>query len=71
MPIFRVLCRVDAFIDYVADVEANDAEEAALLAKDGPKVAWQRDGESEFDARLYVTLDSQGDPIEGTQCGAY
>ena len=32
MPKFTVLCRVDAFIDYVTEVEANDAEEAAQLA---------------------------------------
>ena len=29
---FNVLCRVDAYVDYVAEVEAVDAEEAAQLA---------------------------------------
>jgi hypothetical protein len=71
MPTFKVLCRVDAFIDYVAEVEADDADEAAYLAKEGPKLEWQREGEAEFDARLYVTLDKDGEPIESTQCGDF
>ena len=71
MPTFKVLCRVDAFIDYVAEVEADDADEAAYLAKEGPKLEWERDGEAEFDARLYVTLDEHGEPIDSTQCGDF
>jgi hypothetical protein len=71
MPTFRVLCRVDAFIDYVAEVEASDPEDAAYLAKEGPKLDWERQGEVEFDDRLYVTLDENGDPIESSQCGDF
>lgn len=71
MPNFRVLRRVDAFIDYVADVEADNAEEAAYLAKEGPSPKWRREGEAEFDSRLYVTLDSEGVPIDSTQCGDF
>lgn len=68
---FQVLCRVDAFIDYIAEVEADDAEEAAYLAKEGPQLEWERQGEAEFDARLFVTLDENGDPIESSQCGDF
>lgn len=71
MPIFQVLCRVDAFIDYVAEVEADDAEEAAYLAKEGASLAWERQGEVEFDARLYMTLDENGEPMESTKCGDF
>ena len=72
MPKFKVLCRVDAFIDYVAEVEANTLEEAAELANDGHSdYQWQRSGEAEFDARLYVTLDADGNEIERTQCGDF
>lgn len=34
MPTFTVLCRIDAFADYVARVRAKDAAEAARLAQD-------------------------------------
>jgi hypothetical protein len=71
MPQFKVLCRVDAFIDYVAEVEADDAEDAAYLAKEGPRLTWRREGEAEFDARVYVTLDGNGAPIESTQRGDF
>ncbi len=70
MPVFRVLCRKDAFIDYVAEIEAKDAEEASALANDSPSsYTWQSEGQQEFDAALYVTLNGDGDEIEGTECG--
>ena len=70
MPKFQVLCRIDAFIDYVAEVEADSAEEAAALASDDHNgYKWVRDSESEFDDRVYVTLDAEGNEIESTQCG--
>lgn len=69
MPRFQVLCRVDAYVDYVAEVEADDAEDAAWLAKEDVTLSWVRQGESEFDGRLYVTLDKDGVEIERTQCG--
>ncbi len=34
MPTFTVLCRIDAYADYLAEVEADSAEEAALLAEE-------------------------------------
>jgi exonuclease VII large subunit len=70
MPTFTVKCRVDAFIDYVAEVEAETPEEAAEIAGDGDH-KWERDGEQEFDAHVYVALDKNGNEIEGTQCGDF
>ena len=70
MPKFTVLCRQDAYIDYVATVEADTAEDAAWAANSVPwDYKWERRGESEFDAALYVTLDEDGDEIAGTECG--
>ncbi len=73
MPTFQVLCRVDAFVDYVAEVEAEDAEEAAQIASSDPRSRhkWEERGTEEFDARLYITLDENGDEIDGTQAGDF
>ena len=73
MPKFKVLCRVDAYVDYVVEIEAGDAKEAARTAADdltsGHK--WEERGTQEFDARLYITLDENGDEIDGTQAGDF
>ncbi len=72
MPVFNVLRRVDAFVDYVSQVDAADekaASEAALRDEDGLK--WRRVGEHEFDARLCVTLGPDGKEIESTQVGDF
>jgi len=67
---FEVLCRVDAYADYVAVVEAETAEEAAELAYDDHgTLKWEHGGTCEFDARLYVALDADGGEIEGTEVG--
>ncbi len=69
---FSVLCRIDAFADYVAEVEADDAEEAAVLARENhTDYRWEHSSIQEFDARLYVTLDDAGDEIEHTQIGDF
>ena len=70
---FNVLCRVDAYVDYVAEVEAEDAEEAAQLANQEPtgRYKWRQQGTQEFDARLYITLDENGEEIDGTQAGDF
>ena len=69
---FNVLCRIDAYADYVAEVEADSAEEAAELALDNHSdYTWEHDQTAEFDARFYVTLDSNGNEIEETQCGDF
>ena len=72
MPTFTVLCRIDAYADYVAEVEAVDAEEAAELARyNHDDYKWRYDQTAEFDDRYYVTLDEQQEPIEATRVGDY
>jgi hypothetical protein len=69
---FKVLCRIDAYADYVAEVEAKDTQEAAQLARDSHEYYdWEFNQTVEFDARLYVTLDKNGDEIESTQVGDF
>lgn len=68
MPVFKVLCRRDAFIDYVAEIEADDPKQAAERAsEDHHEYEWRLEGEQEFDARAYVTLDESGHEIEATE----
>lgn len=70
MPRFTVMCRQEAYIDYTAEIEADDAEKAAWLANTSHwDHKWVRQGEAEFDAALYVALDSDGNEIVGTECG--
>ena len=72
MPTFTVLSRVDAFVDYLAEVEAEDAQHAADLAYDGaPGVVWEERGVVKFDARRVVTLDDDGREIESTARGKF
>lgn len=72
MPTYQVLCRIDAFADYVADVEADTAEEAAELAQDNHSdYNWEHHQTAEFDDRLYVTLDREGNEIDATQVGDF
>lgn len=72
MPIFKVRRRVDAYVDYVAEVEADTPVEAAELAYDDETAfEWEEEGPSEFDARLFITLDATGDEIDGTQVGRH
>ena len=69
---FKVLCRIDAYADYVAEVEATDAEGAAQMARDCHEYYdWEFHQTAVFDARLYVTLDTNGDEIESTQVGDF
>ena len=70
MPTFYVLCQVDAYVTYEAEVEADDAHQAAELASDYPEnYKWVGGDTQEFDARKYVTLTPEGDEIESTYCG--
>lgn len=72
MPKFQVLKRVDAFVDYIAEIEADSAEEAAGKADfDEDAQAWQERSVVQFDARTYVTLDDHGREIEHTQRGDF
>jgi hypothetical protein len=70
MPTFSVLCRIDAYADYVAEVEADSAEEAAELARENHgKYTWALEQVAAFDARFYVTLDADGNEIDATHVG--
>ena len=72
MPKFNVLCRIDAYADYVAKVEAEDAAEAAELARENHgDYTWEYDRTAEFDARFYVTLDDKGNEIDSTHVGDF
>ncbi|MDR3513845.1 MAG: hypothetical protein P4L73_19580 [Caulobacteraceae bacterium] len=72
MPTFTVLCRVDAYVDYTAEVEADDAETAAELARENASTyKWEERGPVEFDTRGYVTLDAEGDEIDATRSGYF
>ncbi len=69
---YKVLSRVDAFVDYVAEVEADTPEEAAELAYGGHiGVKWEECGVTEFQARHVVALDSDGNEIEATARGDF
>lgn len=70
MPKFTILSRVDAYVDYTCEVEADDLEEAIDLAYDGdPSIQWKAQGVVEFDARHVVALDANGDEIKGYSRG--
>jgi hypothetical protein len=70
VPTFTVLCRIDAYADYVAEVEADDAAEAAVLAREEHgHYKWANVQVQEFDARFYVTLDAEGNEIDSTHVG--
>ena len=72
MPKFVVRCRVDAYVDYRAEVEADTAKDAAELAYDTPEdYQWEEEGPCEFDARGYITLDNAGYEIDGTEVGYF
>jgi hypothetical protein len=67
LPTFTVLCRIAAYADYVAEVEADSAEEAAQVAEDNHEdYTWEHRQTAEFDDRFYVTLDANGDEIESS-----
>jgi muconolactone delta-isomerase len=69
---FTVLCRVDAFIDYVAYVEANSAAQASTIAANDPdRLSWRRHGEEEFDSCAFFALDAEGNEIPESQCGDF
>jgi hypothetical protein len=70
MPVFTVLSRVDAYVDYIAEVEADSAEDAVDIAYDGdPSVKWEERGVVEFDARRVVALDDNGEEIDSSARG--
>jgi hypothetical protein len=65
VPKYTILSRVDAYVDYTTEVEAESFEEAVDLAYDGDlSIKWKEQGVVEFDARHVVALDANGDEIE-------
>lgn len=70
MPKFTILSRVDAYVDYTTEVEADSIKEAVDLAYGGdPSIKWKEQGVVEFDARHVVALDANGDEIESYSRG--
>ncbi len=66
MPKFKILSRVDAYVDYTCQVTARTAEEAVDLVYGGyVDVKWQPAGTVEFDARRVSAIDKNGDDIDG------
>lgn len=72
MPRFKVLRRVDAYVDYVAEVSALSANEASAKASESEEsFDWVEQDVQQFDARLFVTLDDDGNEVAGTECGDF
>lgn len=66
MPKFTVLSRVDAYVDYTCEVEADSAEEAVDLVYEGQAtVTWVNQGVTEFDAVRMSAIDENGEDIDG------
>jgi hypothetical protein len=72
MPKFSVLRQQDAFVGYIAVVDANDAKAAADLAYAEPhRFKWEHSSIVEFDACRVVTLDEDNQEIESTERGRF
>ncbi|WP_426050563.1 hypothetical protein [Brevundimonas sp. SL161] len=66
MPIFKILSRVDAYVDYTTEVEAGSAEEAVDLVYEGHvPVEWSSQGVVEFDAVRMSAVNEDGEDIDG------
>lgn len=67
---FRVLMRVDAYVEYETEVDADSPKGAVDVAySGGGAIAWTEVRTRQFDARHVVALDGMGHEIEGTQWG--
>jgi len=70
VPVFTVLSRVDAYVDYITEIEADTPEEAVdLIYMGAVDVTWEKSGVVEFDAVHIVALDDDGGEIESTARG--
>ena len=66
MPTYTILSRVDAYVDYTCNVEADSAEEAVDQIYEGlVPVTWDRQGVVEFDAVRMSAVDERGEDIDG------
>jgi hypothetical protein len=72
MPVFIVRRRVDAFVDYVTNIEAATPDDAVWQARElESELSWKMEGPCEFDARQFLALDDDGTEIDGTQLGDF
>lgn len=70
MPKFTVRRLVDAWLTYTAEIEADDASEAAELARENDSTLdWSEEDVLTFDDRRFITLDAAGDEIASTEIG--
>lgn len=70
MPTFTILSRVDAYVDYTCEVEADSAAEAVDLVYGGYiEVKWTPAGTVEFDAVRMSAIDADGNDINDYSCG--
>ena len=68
MQTYIVRRRVDAYVDYVAEVVADDAKQAAAIAASmDDDLDWANEGAHEFDERIFITLNSDGDELTDTE----
>jgi hypothetical protein len=69
---FKVLRRVDAYVDYEVEVEAATPDEACEIASREPAhLKWREIGTQSFDARMFVTLDGDGSELSETERGDF
>jgi hypothetical protein len=67
---FKVLKTIDAYVRYIATVEATTAEQAAKIALEHEEdYIWEHDSISEYDTRDFVTLTDDANEIEETRIG--
>lgn len=72
MPTFKVLKRVEAYVDYHIDVEADDAKSAAEYATaEDEELDWQQSDTTEFEESRIVALDAEGKEIDDTAYGDF
>ncbi len=58
---FKVLRRVDAWVDYVVEVQAETPVEASLAAcQVSEQLSWERVGSEEFWNARFAVLDDEG-----------
>ena len=72
MPVFTVLRRVDAFIDYTTQIDAANAKDAAEIARrNADRLSWELNGEHEFDAQTFIAIDPTGAEVTDSECGDF
>lgn len=72
MPKYRVLRRIDAFVDYIVEIDAAGADEATAIADEQEeRFHWKRESVVQFDSRLFVALDADGNEVESSQRGDF